>query len=275
MTFAQALAEAARRGLARLDAQLLLLHAIGRGPADRAWLLAHDGDELAPDAFATFTSLSERRLAGEPVAYLVGHKEFFGLDLRVDGRVLVPRPDTEVVVEWSLATLEGRSAPAVADLGTGSGAIALAIKHARPDARVTAIDLSPGALQVAAANAHRLGLDVQFLQSRWLETVDGRFDLLASNPPYVSDADEHLAALTHEPRMALASGPDGLDDIRAILAQAPSHLSRGGWLLLEHGWDQAAAVRDLLAAAGFSDVESRRDLAGIERCSGGRWPERG
>ncbi|WP_427913501.1 peptide chain release factor N(5)-glutamine methyltransferase [Ramlibacter sp. MMS24-I3-19] len=275
MTIAQALAEAARRGLARLDAQLLLLHALGRAQDDRAWLLAHDDDALDAKALGSFTALCERRAAGEPVAYLVGNKEFFGLGLQVDARVLVPRPDTEVLVEWALAVLEGRSSPSVVDLGTGSGAIALAIKHARADAKVTAVDVSPGALDVARANAGRLQLDVRFIQGRWLAAVEGRFDLLASNPPYVAEADEHLGALKHEPRMALASGPDGLDDIRAIVAQAPGHLAPGGWLLLEHGWDQAAAVRGLLSAAGFTSVASRRDLAGIERCSGGRWPERG
>ena len=275
MTLAQVLAEAARRGLARLDAQLLLLHAIGRATADRAWLLVHDEDAIEPQALAAFTALCDRRLAGEPVAYLVGRKEFFGLDLQVDARVLVPRPDTEVLVEWSLAVLAGTDAPRVADLGTGSGAIALAIQHRRPDARVTAVDASPAALEVAQANADKLRLDVRFLQSHWLEAVEGRFDLLVSNPPYVAEADEHLAALAHEPRMALVSGPDGLDDIRAIVAQAPLHLAEGGWLLLEHGWDQAPAVRGLLSAAGFASVQSRRDLAGIERCSGGRWLERG
>lgn len=275
MTIAQALADAARRGLARLDAQLLLLQAIGRASGERAWLLAHDDDPVPSQALASFTSMCERRLAGEPVAYLAGRKEFFGLDLQVDARVLVPRPDTEVLVDWSLAVLDGRSAPVIADLGTGSGAIALAIKHARADARVTAVDVSRAALEVAGANAQRLGLDVRFVQSRWLSAIEGRFDLLASNPPYVADADPHLDALAHEPRMALASGRDGLDDIRAIVAQAPSHLVHGGWLLLEHGWDQAGAVRELLSAAGFTGVESRRDLAGIERCSGGRWLERG
>lgn len=275
MTIAQALAEAARRGLARLDAQLLLLQAIGRATVDRAWLLAHDEDAIEPQALAAFTAMCERRLAGEPVAYLVGRKEFFGLELQVDARVLVPRPDTEVLVEWSLAVLAGTDTPRVADLGTGSGAIALAIQHRRPDARVTAIDASPAALEVAQANAAKLSLDLRLLQGHWLDAVEGRFDLLVSNPPYVAEADEHLAALAHEPRMALASGPDGLDDIRAIVDQAPSHLADGGWLLLEHGWDQAPAVRGLLSAAGFTAVQSRRDLAGIERCSGGRWLERG
>lgn len=275
MTVAQALAGAAQRGVARLDAQLLLLHALDRTAQGRAWLLAHDDAAVGPAAMDVFTALCERRLAGEPVAYLVGRKEFFGLDLAVDARVLVPRPETELLVDWSLAVLQGRRAPAVADLGTGSGAIALAVKQARPDAAVTAVDLSPGALDVARANAQRLGLDVRFVRSRWLDAVEGTFDLLASNPPYVAEADPHLHALAHEPRMALAGGADGLDDLRAIVGQAPSHLSPGGWLLLEHGWDQAAAVRDLLSAAGFTEVRSRRDLAGIERCSGGRRAERG
>lgn len=275
MTLAQALAEAAQSGIARLDAQLLLLHALGRSGGDRAWLVAHDGDALAPDAHGAFKLLCERRVAGEPVAYLVGRKEFFGLDLLVDARVLVPRPDTEVLVEWALAVLADTSAPKVADLGTGSGAIALAFKHARPEAHVTAIDASPAALTVARANAARLELEIDCVAGHWLSSTEQQFDLLVSNPPYVADDDPHLAALGHEPRMALASGADGLDDIREIVRQSPSHLLPGGWLLLEHGWDQAPAVRTLLARAGFADVSSRRDLAGIERCSGGRWLERG
>lgn len=275
MTVAEVLADAGRRGVARLDAQLLLLHALGRASHDRAWLVAHDDAPVAPAATATFAQSCERRLQGEPVAYLVGHKEFFGLDLLVDPRVLVPRPDTEVLVEWALAVLEPAGAPRIADLGTGSGAIALALKRARPDARVTAIDASEPALQVARTNAARLGLDVDCLPGHWLSGVTQQFDLIASNPPYVEADDPHLAALGHEPRMALASGADGLDAIREITAQARSRLVRGGWLLLEHGWNQAAAVRALLGAAGFSEVTSRRDLAGIERCSGGRWLERG
>jgi release factor glutamine methyltransferase len=275
MTIAQALAEAARQGLARLDAQLLLLQSLGRPQGDRAWLISHDGDALAPPTLSTFEQLCRRRMAGEPVAYLVGHKEFFGLDLLVDARVLVPRPDTEVLVEWALAVLSDRSAPKVIDLGSGSGAIALAIKHVRPDAGVTAVDASEDALQVTRANAARLGIGIDCARGHWLGTVSQRFDLIVSNPPYVAQDDPHLEALGHEPRMALASGRDGLDDIRQIVAQAPSHLEPGGWLLLEHGWDQAAAVRALLDEAGFAQVSSRRDLAGIERCSGGRWLEHG
>jgi release factor glutamine methyltransferase len=162
----------------------------------------------------------------------------------------------------------------VLDLGTGSGAIALALQHARPDAQVTAVDASAGALEVARGNAARLGLPVRFLQGDWCDAlpVGERYDLIASNPPYIAAADGHLAALVHEPLSALAAGADGLDDLRRIITQAPAHLAPGGWLLLEHGWDQAALVRELLQAAGFAEVQSRQDLAGIERCSGGLLP---
>lgn len=272
MKLRDALAQAAALGLARLDAQLLLLHAIGRGDTDRGWLIAHDDDPLAPDAAAAYGSLCRRRAAGEPVAYLVGEKEFWGLRLAVDGRVLVPRPDTETLVAWALEVLQDRQAPRVIDLGTGSGAIALAIRSARPDAQVEAVDRSADALAVAAANADRLGLPVRFRQAHWLEGA-GSYDLVVSNPPYVAAGDPHLAALSHEPQGALVAGPDGLDDLRAIVAAAPAHLAPGGWLLLEHGWDQAAAVRGLLAAAGLAQTSSRTDLGGIPRCSGARRPE--
>ncbi len=272
MTLAQALACAATLGLSRLDAQLLLLHVLGRGSHERAWLLAHDDEALAEARAQAFDALCRRRLAGEPVAYLVGEKEFFGLPLAVDARVLVPRPDTEVLVEWALERLPPVPAPRVIDLGTGSGAIALALKHRRPDARVEAVDRSAGALAVAAANARRLGLDIVLREASWLEGAGTGYDLIVSNPPYIAEGDPHLPDLAHEPRSALAAGTDGLDDLRQIVARAPAHLVPGGWLLLEHGWDQAAAVRALLSAAGFADVASRQDLAGIERCSGGRWP---
>lgn len=271
MTLTDALRRAQALGLDRLDAQLLLLHAVGRDPHDRAWLLAHDTDELPPATDAAYQALCLRRAGGEPVAYLVGEKEFFGLPLQVDRRVLVPRPDTETLVEWSLEVLQGRSAPAVIDLGTGSGAIALALAHRRPDARVSAVDRSEEALAVARGNAQRLGLAVAFRSASWLEGAPTGLDLVASNPPYIEAQDPHLAALVHEPLSALASGADGLDDIRQIIDQAPAHLAPGGWLLLEHGWNQALAVRALLAQAGFDQVQSRQDLAGIERCSGGRW----
>jgi release factor glutamine methyltransferase len=270
-TAAQMLAAAAALGVARLDAQLLLLHALGRPSGDRAWLLAHDTDILADDTWPTFASLCARRVTGEPVAYLVGEKEFHGLRLRVDARVLVPRPDTETLVEWALQCLQDRTSPTVLDLGTGSGAIALAIQHARPDAKVSAVDRSADALAVARANAQRLRLPVRFAEADWLEGAQTDLDLIVSNPPYVAAGDPHLVPLSHEPLAALASGTDGLDDIRRIVEAAPAHLREGGWLLLEHGYDQAASVRTLLASRGFAQVQSRDDLAGIARCSGGIW----
>ena len=272
-TVLQALHDAAAAGLARIDAQMLLLHALGRATSDRAWLLAHDGDALPAPVAQRFAELCRRRAGGEPVAYLTGCKEFFGLELQIDARVLDPRPDTETLVEWALELINGPLT--VADLGTGSGAIALALKSQRPQAQVTAVDASADALAVASANAQRLGLSVTFRQGSWLHGDTGRYDVIVSNPPYVAAADPHLAALRHEPLQALASGADGLDDLRAITAQAPPRLAPGGWLLLEHGHDQASAVRALLAAQGFARIASRRDLAGIERCTGGQWPERG
>ena len=266
----RALQHAQHLGLARIDAQMLLLHSLGRDPHDRAWLLAHDSDALPAAALAAYQALCQRRAAGEPVAYLTGRKAFYGLPLAVDARVLDPRPDTETLVDWALELLAPRVAPRIADLGTGSGAIALALQSQRPDAQVLAVDASAGALAVAQANAARLGLPVRFVRSHWLDGVAGPFDAIVSNPPYIRADDPHLAALTHEPLSALASGADGLDDIRAIIAQAPARLAPGGWLLLEHGWDQADAVQALLRTAGFAAVASRHDLAGIARCTGGR-----
>lgn len=273
LVIAQALAQAQAQGLARIDAQLLLLHALARPDAGRAWLLAHDTDPLEPDTQDRFAALCQRRLAGEPVAYLTGHKEFYGLPLRVDARVLDPRPDTETLVDWALTLAQPLPAPRIVDLGTGSGAIALALQHQCPHAQVLAIDASEDALAVARANAERLGLPVQCARGNWLADIaHGPFDLIVSNPPYIAADDPHLAALTHEPLQALASGPDGLEDIRTIVGQAPAHLIPCGWLLLEHGHDQSAAVQRLLAERGFEDVQSHADLAGIARCTGGRWP---
>ena len=272
MTLQQALTTALAQGLARIDAQMLLLHTLGRATGDRAWLITHDTDTLPPAAQERFEALCQRRLAGEPVAYLTGTKAFYGLELQVDARVLDPRPDTETLVDWALEVLDGHPAPRLLDLGTGSGAIALALQHQRPDATVLAVDASLDALAVAQANASRLGLAVQFRHGHWMEGLEGVFDAIVSNPPYIPAADPHLAALTHEPLQALASGADGLEDIRAIVAQAPAHLKPGGWLLLEHGWDQADAVSALLRSAGLEQVQGRKDLAGIVRCSGGRWP---
>ncbi|MGJ7508549.1 peptide chain release factor N(5)-glutamine methyltransferase [Variovorax sp. GT1P44] len=265
------LAAAIGLGVDRLDAQLLLLHTLGRSASERAWLLAHDTDVLADPVWPTFAQLCARRATGEPVAYLVGEKEFHGLGLRVDQRVLVPRPDTETLVEWALRCLDGRTSPRVLDLGTGSGAIALAIQNARPDAQVTAVDASADALAVASANAMRLGLPVRFVEADWLTDAEVGYDLIASNPPYIATGDAHLPALRHEPLQALVSGDDGLEDIRRIVQAAPAHLADGGWLMLEHGYDQATAVRRLLMERGFSEAQSRDDLAGIARCSGGIW----
>jgi release factor glutamine methyltransferase len=272
-TLTECLSQAHAQGLARVDAQMLLLHSLGRPLHDRAWLLAHDSDTLTPAQQATWQAALQRRLGGEPVAYITGRKDFFGLTLSVDARVLDPRPDTETLVEWALALLPIASAPQglrVLDLGTGSGALALALQHTRPDAQLWAVDASEDALAVARANAQRLNLPVQFVQSDWLAAVPGMFDLIVSNPPYVADGDPHLSALTHEPLQALTSGANGLEDIRQIIDQAPSHLAPDGWLLLEHGWDQAESVQALLREGGFVQVQSRKDLAGMDRCTGGQ-----
>ena len=204
MTLQDALAAAAALGVARLDAQLLLLHVLGRAGSERGWLIAHDGDELPPAKQQAYLTACSRRAAGEPLAYLTGEKEFFGLPLQVDARVLVPRPDTETLVEWALELLRDRPAPRVIDLGTGSGAIALALQSARADAQVEAVDRSAEALEVARGNAQRLGLAVQLRQADWLQGA-GRYDLIASNPPYVAEADPHLPDLAHEPRAALVA----------------------------------------------------------------------
>jgi release factor glutamine methyltransferase len=270
MNLAQALDLARRQGLEQIDAELLLLHVLAR-PHERAWLRAHDDDLLTEPQQQAFAGLCRRRLEGQPLAYLVGQKEFFGLQLEVDASVLVPRPDTETLVDWALELFDARPIRAL-DLGTGSGAIALALKQARPAWTLLAVDASEPALAVARRNAQRLGLAVQFQAGHWLRGLAGRFELILSNPPYIAEGDAHLPALRHEPPSALVAGPDGLADLRQIIGQAPPRLAGGGWLLLEHGHDQAQAVAQLLQAAGFSRVQSRQDLAGITRCTGGRWP---
>ena len=272
LSVAACLRQAQGLGLARLDAQILLLHALAQPLHDRAWLLAHDTEVLNEAQQHSWGQALQRRLQGEPVAYITGRKDFFGLTLAVDARVLDPRPDTEILVEWALELLPPGPTGRVLDLGTGSGAVALALQHQRPAAQVTAVDASVDALAVASANAQRLNLPVKCVLSHWMDAVTGPFDLIVSNPPYVAEGDPHLAALTHEPLSALTSGVDGLDDIRQIIAQAPNRLAPGGWLLLEHGWDQAAPVQALLRRAGFEEVQSRRDLGGIERCTGARLP---
>jgi release factor glutamine methyltransferase len=265
----QWLAHARDRGLDRVDAHALLGHHLQR---DRGWLIAHDGDPVPMDIAQRFAVDCERRALGEPLAYITGWREFHGLRLRVGPSVLVPRPDTETLVDWALELMPAAGAPAVVDLGTGSGAIALALAQRCPDAQIVATDISGDALAWAAANAERLALQLAFARGAWWEAVgDRRFHLAVSNPPYIAAADPHLADLRHEPLQALSPGGDGLDAVRQIVAMAPRHLHQRGWLLLEHGWDQAADVQALLRAAGFEEIATRTDLAGLPRCTSGRW----
>lgn len=265
-----ALGQAQAAQVARLDAQWILCHLLQR---PRSWLLAHDQDLLPLDAAAAWPLLLARRASGEPLAYVLGVREFCGLALRVSPAVLVPRPETELLVEWALERLDATGAPDVIDLGTGSGAVALAIRHARPRARVLATDVSEEALGIARHNARQLGLAVDFATGDWWQAAGSRrFGLAVSNPPYISAADPHLAALRHEPMRALTAGAQGLDALARVIGDAPPHLLPGGWLLVEHGHDQAQAVHGLLQAAGFGAVSTRPDLAGLPRCSGGCLP---
>ena len=264
------MAEARRRGVDRLDAELLLARLFER---PRTWLIAHDEAALQEIRSAQWQQWLARRADGEPLAYLLGEKEFAGLMLRVDPDVLVPRPDTEVLVDWAVAILRRRESRTarVADLGTGSGAIALAIKATLPGLDVLATDASAAALEVARGNARRHALTVEFVESSWWQALAGRrFDLVVSNPPYVAGDDPALAALRHEPLAALTPGGDGVAALAEIIGGAVPHLHPDGWLLLEHGFDQGARVRDMLVGAGFSMVETRRDLAGLERVTGGQ-----
>jgi release factor glutamine methyltransferase len=254
-----------------LDAELLLAHVLSK---TRAHLKAHPEHLPTPDQARRYTDLIERRAAGEPVAYILGYRDFWTLTLSVNPSVLVPRPETELLVERALE-LGPAGRARVADLGTGSGAIALALASERPEWAVIATDASQAALRTAQANAATLGLDrVTFLAGRWFEPLTGRrFELIASNPPYVSEGDAALqdATLQHEPQIALASGPDGLSALREIVQSAPDYLERRGWLILEHGSDQAAAVARELVGRGFGHVRSHRDLAGHERITEGQW----
>ncbi len=253
------------------DAALLLAHALGK---PRSWLFAHADDVLGEADLARFDGLLARRVAGEPVAYLTGARGFWTLDLAVTPATLIPRPETELLVELALARLPVDAPLRVADLGTGSGAIALSLAKERPRARVVATDASPEALEVARGNTVRNGIgNVAFRLGSWLAPLAGEcFDLIASNPPYIADGDPHLSQgdLRFEPAMALSCGPDGLDAIRIIVRDAPACLRPGGWLLLEHGWDQGEAVRALLAEAGFVDAATARDLEGRDRITLGR-----
>jgi release factor glutamine methyltransferase len=258
---------------ARGEAELLLVHALG---VDRAWLIAHRDDAVASGLAGQVRCCVSRRVAGEPVAYIIGHRGFHAIDLALTPDVLIPRPETELLVELALQRIPQREEVEIADLGTGSGAIALAVAHARPHVRVLATDANAAALDVARGNAQRLGIgNVEFAQGDWCAALGARrFGLIVSNPPYIAENDEHLARgdLRFEPRRALASGADGLDAIRAIVRDARDHLNAGGWLLLEHGFDQGFAVRGLLKQGGLQDVFTARDLEGRERVSGGIRP---
>ncbi len=267
-TVGQLLAEAP---IDRREAELLLLACVER---DRTWLITHANDSLPAAQAARWHDWLARRQEGVPLAYLTGRRDFWSLSLEVGPGVLIPRPDTEALVEWALECLLGAEDQRILDLGTGSGAIALAIKSSAPDAIVTAADDSQDALEIAARNGTRLELPVRWVQSDWLSAFAGEhWPLIVSNPPYIAAGDPHLSQgdLPAEPVNALASGVDGLDAIRHLVTQAPMHLLPGGWLLLEHGYDQGRAVRDLLTERGFSEVTTRRDLPGHERVSGGCW----
>jgi release factor glutamine methyltransferase len=266
----------------RIEVQCLLQSVL---KAPRSYLLAHPDQELSAAQHAAYDIMLQRRLLGEPIAHIMGEREFFGLNFRVTADTLIPRPETELLVELALqripspglsatlSRLQEREEFRVLDLGTGSGAIAISIAHARPDAKVTAVDASEAALQVARENAQRLGIsNVCFLHSDWFSALDGqRFDLIVSNPPYIAAGDVHLTQgdVRFEPMSALASGADGLDDIRRIVSQAGDFLEQGAWLLLEHGYDQAVQVREILRQNGFKEIISKKDIAGIDRVSGG------
>ena len=265
----------AQSGLVPVDAQVLLAYVLAN---TRAWLAAHAEESLTPDEAARFFSLARRRRNGEPIAYLTGTREFWGLSLLVTPNVLIPRPETETLVERALIRIPADRESNVLDLGTGSGAVALALARERPQARIVATDVSEAALRVADANARRLGIyNVEFVRSDWysglaLPPDRPAFDVIVSNPPYIAATDPHLGEgdLRYEPMPSLTPGGDGLSALVTIVAGAPARLDPDGWLLVEHGYDQQDAVRALFESAGFADLESTRDLAGIVRVCAGR-----
>jgi release factor glutamine methyltransferase len=261
LTVAEALRES---GLDPREARLLLAAAAG---ISQTTIIAYPERALAPEVLDSYRKLLERRKTGEPVAYILGRQEFYGLELSVGPGALIPRPESELIVDLALQL----SFSSVVDLGTGSGAIAIAIKHARPDARVVATDSSAEALVVAKRNAAMHGLQIDFRQGSWLEPLAGeRFDLIVANPPYVAEGDHHLRQLGFEPELAIIGGADGLDGIREIAREAPGHLLPGGRLLIEHGMGQEQAVREVLDRAGLEDIGNWPDLARIPRVTGGK-----
>jgi len=271
---AQARLSTASNTEARFEAQLLLQHAL---KTNRAWLIAHENDVLTYSQHMHFDTLIQRRIQGEPIAYMLGFREFYGLHLKVTPDTLIPRPDTEILVDTALSKMPAsQNSLRVLDLGTGSGAIALAIANKRPRADVLAIDASENALKIAQENANALQIaNVQFLSSHWFGALhQQRFDVIVSNPPYIEDADPHLAQgdLRFEPLSALASGKDGLHDIRMIIDQCLVHLKPQGWLMLEHGYNQASAVADLMSEAGLVGISTHKDLGGNDRVTVGQNP---
>ena len=297
ITIDQALKSAKALHLTPLEAQMLMLHALGRSSHERVWLLTHGHESLSATTMLLFESLAQRRIDHEPMSYLIGQKEFYGLSLKVDSRVLDPRADTETLVDWALEVLQDKTRTLttqnlhVLDLGTGSGAIALAIKANARLSTVWALDNSKEALEVAQMNALRLGLEIHCFISHWFKSweeadhsglleektprnpLPQHFDLIVSNPPYIAPNDHHLNYLVHEPLNALMAQEEGLSDLRTIAQEARKHLSAGAWLIMEHGHDQSQEVRQLLLQAGYENVQSRCDLAGIERCTGAQWPK--
>ena len=271
MNIAEALAQARGR-IESADAKLLLRQVLGCSASE---LAAHPERMLDESQASRYAEWVARRGAGEPAAYLVGSREFYGREFRVTPAVLIPRPETELLVEVALAKVSGGGTPhdvKIFDLGAGSGCVAITLAL-ELGCEVTAVDVSPEALAVARENAERLGANVKFVQSDWFAAIEGEFDLIVGNPPYVAEGDPHLRDLAFEPMTALVCGTDGLNAIRRIVAEAPRYLKPGGWLLLEHGYDQAEAIRALLTEAGFRTIEQRRDLAGIVRVSGGTIPD--
>jgi release factor glutamine methyltransferase len=256
----------------RLEAELLLAHVLERS---RSWLIAHADDVLEDEHARQFALLVDRRVAGEPIAYLIARRGFWSLDLEVTPATLIPRPETELLVELALERLPLNASSRILDLGTGSGAIALAIASERPHVHVTATDASNDALAVAQRNARRLSIvNVSFVHGDWYAPLDDqRFDLIVSNPPYIESEDPHLGQgdLRYEPMSALASGEDGLDDIRRIARAAPAHLVQGGWLMFEHGWNQGNAARLLLCGMGLVDVFTAQDIEQRDRVTAGKF----
>lgn len=273
LTAQSALAKNLDASEARLEAQLLMQHVLN---ANRAWLIAHENELLSAADSNEYENLLHRRLTGEPIAYILGYREFYGLKLKVSSATLIPRPDTETLVEAALGKCRASKATDILDLGAGSGAIALAIAKNHPDARVTAVDASQTALDIAAENARQLSIsNVQFQLSNWFSALQGeKFDVIVSNPPYIAQNDAHLEQgdLRFEPTSALASGADGLDDIRIIINDSLLHLNPQGWLMLEHGYNQAGSIQGLMAQAGLVDIETLQDLGGNERVTIGKNP---